>query len=458
MSHAFVTLLGFFCIFSLAQPVFAQWTVVSGSSREAALKSFFINENKNLDSASRQEKYQNMRASPFTFYRGAAAWYYRDLSNLAKNSTFQDARTITWLQGDMHVANIGAFNNDEDEIIFNLNDFDEAWTGNYLLDVWRLAISIFLVAKDNGLSVSATYSDACGESYLDTLDSYRHNNDEKQQIISKSNAYGILDEFLDDVEDKESRSDMLAEWTTLKAGVRTFNLQHEDLAAVSSSERSALSQAIGNYHTTLSSGLKGRSSYFKVLDVAKRLHAGTGSLGSARYYVLIAGDSSNANDDRLLDVKAQSQPAIYNYLTSSEKSRLETVISDMGCRVANAEKALLNNANDHLGCINTLGLSFSVRERSPYKKSFPLEDLDSKTRLRKLAEQWGVLLAAAHARADQDFSSTLIPYNFEAEVYRLTDKNHDEFRAELYKIAKSYAEQVAIDYTIFIKLLNAGAL
>jgi uncharacterized protein (DUF2252 family) len=454
MLHFLVILLTFL----LTLPVFAQWNVVSGSSRESALKNFFINENKNLDSTSRQEKYQNMRLSAFSFYRGAAAWYYRDLMALAKQSPFQDSRTITWLQGDMHVANIGAFSNDQNQVVFNLNDFDESWTGNYLLDVWRLAISIFLVAKENGLSMSATYSDAFGEWYLDTLDSFLSNNNERNHYLNKSTAYGILDEFLTDVEAKEGRNKMLAEWTTLKSGVRTFNLQNQALAAVSSSERSALTQAIGNYHTTITSGLKGKSSYFKVLDVAKRLHAGTGSLGSARFYVLIAGDSSNANDDRILDVKAQGKPAIYNYLTSSEKSRLETLIADMGCRVANAEKALLNAADDHLGCVNALGLSFSVRERSPYKKSFPLQDLDSSTRLTNLAEQWGVLLAAAHARADQDFSGSLIPYNFEAEVYRLTDKKHAEFRAELHKVAKSYAEQVAIDYAIFIKLLNAGAL
>ena len=43
------------------------------------------------------------------------------------------------------------------------------------------------------------------------------------------------------------------------------------------------------YQQTLTGGLDPDDDYFRVLDVARRLNAGTGSLGTPRFYVLIDG-------------------------------------------------------------------------------------------------------------------------------------------------------------------------
>ena len=49
---------------------------------------------------------------------------------------------------------------------------------------------------------------------------------------------------------------------------------------------------------------------FTLKDVAKRELAGTGSLGSGRYYVLIegVGQPGDVNDDVILDFKEQDRP------------------------------------------------------------------------------------------------------------------------------------------------------
>jgi uncharacterized protein (DUF2252 family) len=37
-------------------------------------------------------------------------------------------------------------------VIYDLNDFDESFVANFLYDMYRMATSIVLVARENGLS------------------------------------------------------------------------------------------------------------------------------------------------------------------------------------------------------------------------------------------------------------------------------------------------------------------
>ena len=70
-----------------------------------------------------------------------------------------------------------------------------------------------------------------------------------------------------------------------------------------------------------------------------------------------------------------------------------------------------------------------------------------------MAEQWGAILATAHARADQDFDETLVPYSLDKQVDELTDHRHDEFRKIVRDVARGYADQVAADYAAFTTAL-----
>ena len=64
-------------------------------------------------------RYSRMRASPFAFFRGAAAVMAADLSStLATGIRVQAC-------GDCHVANFGGFGTPERQLVFDINDFDE---------------------------------------------------------------------------------------------------------------------------------------------------------------------------------------------------------------------------------------------------------------------------------------------------------------------------------------------
>jgi uncharacterized protein (DUF2252 family) len=405
-----------------------------------------------LDDDNRQAKYCKMVASPYIFYRGTNHLFWKDFAADSRLANFGNDKTKTWLQGDLHAYNFGSYDNDDGEVIYELNDFDEAMVADYQYDVWRMAVSLVLIARENNtLSASEQEDmiDAFSESYLDTMADYRGNDQEQDMYFTEANTYGKLDDFLDDVEDDESRVKMLDKWTDEINNVRRFDLSYEKLGDASSDEKAAIIGAMSAYGTTLQGGLNYDSAYFQVKDVARRLLAGTGSLGTPRYYVLIEGASDSQNDDRILDVKRQSKPTAYRFLGQAVQTEYDALFSNDAERHALGYLALTNHTDDHLGWMTLTDGDYSVRERSPYKESFPAETLDTTTRFNKLAEQWGLVLATAHARADKDFSDTYVAYSVDKQIDEETDGEHAAFRALVREIAFDYADQVQLDWQVF---------
>ena len=409
--------------------------------------------NTGISSSDRHTKYCKMASSAFVFYRGTNHLFWEDFMGDSRINQYGNSRTKVWLQGDLHAENYGAFQNDDGIIVFDLNDFDESVIDDYQYDIWRMAVSIVLVARQNGgFSQSSidTAVDAFSETYLDTMSNYRGNNQEKDKIYTQSNTYGRLDNFLADVESKESRQKMLDKWTNLVGGQRRFDLGYSKLEAASSSDKSAITSSMQGYGNTLSGKISYTSSYFKVKDIAKRILAGTGSLGTPRFYVLIEGPSSSQNDDIILDVKLQSKPTAYYYWSSSKKSDYDWSFSNDAQRHSIAYKALSTAVDDHLGWMDFNGGHFSVRERSPYKETLDSAELNTASRLSDLASQWGAILATDHARSDKDYDSSYISASVDKEIDVATDGDHSGFRSLVRSIANSYANTVEDDYNSFM--------
>ena len=87
-----------------------------------------------------------MLASPFAFYRGAAAVMARDLASTP--TTGLEAQ----LSGDAHLANFGGFASPERDLVFDLNDFDETLRGPFEWDVKRLAASFEILGRARAFS------------------------------------------------------------------------------------------------------------------------------------------------------------------------------------------------------------------------------------------------------------------------------------------------------------------
>jgi uncharacterized protein (DUF2252 family) len=86
-------------------------------------------------------RYDRMTVSPFTFLRGAAAVMAEDLKHQVSAGISVQAC------GDCHLMNFGAFATPEENIVFDINDFDETLPGvDFTADLKRLAASVAVAA------------------------------------------------------------------------------------------------------------------------------------------------------------------------------------------------------------------------------------------------------------------------------------------------------------------------
>jgi uncharacterized protein (DUF2252 family) len=92
-------------------------------------------------------RYERMLVSPFTFLRGAAAVMAEDLRHQPS------AGIAVQACGDCHLMNFGAFATPEQNILFDINDFDETLPGvDFTVDLKRLAASVAVAALAAGVS------------------------------------------------------------------------------------------------------------------------------------------------------------------------------------------------------------------------------------------------------------------------------------------------------------------
>ena len=87
-----------------------------------------------------------MAASPWNYYRGAAAVMASDLAS-SPNSGLN-----VQLCGDAHVLNFGLWATPERNLAFDLRDFDETLPGPFEWDVQRFAASLVVAAQETGSS------------------------------------------------------------------------------------------------------------------------------------------------------------------------------------------------------------------------------------------------------------------------------------------------------------------
>jgi uncharacterized protein (DUF2252 family) len=425
--------------------------------------------------------------SPWLFYRGTNHLYWKDLAaaeNLgaAKEAIdeFSGDETKTWLQGDLHADNFGAFDDARGIVVYGLNDFDESLIADYQYDLWRMAISLVLIAKENenlDKSDIEKVVEEFAESYLDALEGFKGNGDEIGFALTADSADGLLKKFFDKTasEGGGAREAMVRDQTTLATCSSDSDsprfpktdklLPLEDDAPV----RDLIKDAMGQYRGTLVNGAIGGDDYFAIKDIAYRL-GGTGGLSAERYYVLIEGPSRDHCDDLILDIKQQTAPSSLGFLPEEDQERYERIAGNNHARRHQvAYQALVPNPDPLLGWMELPDGDdlkyFSVRQRSPFKDGLRVLDeektLDTgctelkRTKLKKkgdyveMAKQWGRILAAAHARADKDFDPALIDYSFEKEVIKQTDGHEKKFAELTVQIAMNYAKRVKSDHALY---------
>lgn len=400
-------------------------------------------------------KMQKMSVSPFAFYRGTAHIFYSDMQTLPGSAFVNNSTSAVWLEGDMHMQNLGGMRDSNSNNVFDTTDFDEGYLGPYVWDLRRMAVSILLAAKENNLSSSDAQDVLRNflDAYLNKMSDFKGTNDELSYRLESSNTNGVVKDLIQQAEGK-SRASLLNKYTLLNSnGDRTFQTTPE-LVTVSSSTYSAIATAMNSYIASISSSKRYSNSYYTLKDIRLKLGSGTGSLGRYRYYLLIEGPTSATDDDRIIEMKQETSSAVAiaapNQLPGSVYGYHE------GARATLAMKAMLSNTDPLVGYTTVNNIPFMLREKSPYQVDFDYTLLTTKTKFMDAMGYAGKVVAKNHAISDQDYDATIVPYSIDKQVTDVVSGNKSAFKDEIVNFALDYATQVEYDYASFINAYNQG--
>jgi uncharacterized protein (DUF2252 family) len=386
--------------------------------------------NAGLTPKRRRGKYLAMSLSPFTFFRGTDHLYWDDVGTSPELALFSSPKTQVWLSGDLHLGNIGITGFAPSSLTYDLNDFDESVVADYQLDLWRLAISVILVARQQQLSraVHKDLINALVAGYVDVCATARARRGHPLPV-SAATACGPIRRYLRTMAASQSYATMLERWTEHRQGERVLAVStNQDLALPTYPVMQHLAAAAGAYAARLprTAGLM-----WPPLSIARRLHAGIGSYGVPRFYLLVRGRTGE--ELRILDVKGQSVPSAWGRMAPASQAKTAQLCrGNHALRVVIATQALSAQVEPLLGWMPALDQVFSVRERTPFKGTLPDDALDA-----AVVRQLGQIAADAHVRSHHRHGAAVLSAIAAAD---------QPLERHVYALASTYAEQVDLDY------------
>ncbi len=408
-----------------------------------------------LTADARAAKYAKMSESAFRFFRGSAYLFYFDVAHVPF-PYHTPADKPTWIQGDLHFENFGAFRSGDGKIVYDINDFDEGYLGSYLYDLLRMSVSVKLVCE--ALQYDEEQTDEAVHTYLKAyykqIRRFAARKDDMQPMLfTAEQTSGPIRKLLKKQEER-SASAFLEEVTERTSALRRFSRTAE-LVPAEAEERGELTAAWGEYLMTLSESSKARGeAFYAIKDVAVKHGSGTASIGLDRYYVLIEGhrDPEGA-DDIVLEAKEVRAPVPAYFLPYSEP--FWERYAHHGRRVAATQRAMHYEADPFLGWFSIADRHFYVRERSPFKKRLKLEKIRSHDDLLTTLKQMARITAKIHSRADNELRDHegILDYHAEREIAEAMGPDPDKFADTLSLWAMNYAAQVHEDFDIFKALV-----
>ncbi|BCG59032.1 DUF2252 domain-containing protein [Paenibacillus sp. URB8-2] len=401
----------------------------------------------------RAEKYGKMLLSPFSFFRGSAYLFYFDATRQYFPYHSSPERP-TWIQGDLHFENFGAFRNEDGNLVYDVNDFDEGYVGSYLYDLLRMSVSTVLVCRELGYTLENQWD--CVEAYV--MAYYRQiqafcneKDDPGKFIIDEDSAKGPVKKLLRKLE-KRKAAHFLEKVTALMQNDRIF-LETSELKVPGRAEQEKLEQSWPFYLDTLNSR-RTAPEHYNIKDIAVKEGSGTASIGLDRYYILIEGGEKKDANSAVLEAKEVRVPIPAYFMPYSES--FWHYFGHQGKRVTATQQAMHHKADPYLGFFTMEERHFYVRERSPYKKRLKLEDIESFEDMERTLVIMARLTAKMHARADADVNRGVLPYHSENEIAQAMGPDPGLPARHISHWAAAYADQVEADFKLFMEWTEAA--
>ncbi|MEU8248638.1 DUF2252 domain-containing protein [Nonomuraea sp. NPDC048916] len=406
------------------------------------------------DPAAFRRKFRKMAASPFAFYRGSACLFYADLTETFADRSYLDPATSrVWIHGDLHAENFGTYMNASGVLVFNVNDFDEAYVGPYTWDLKRFAASVALMGYAKALSdeVIGALVAGFGTAYLAELTGIAHGGDDAIGALTIDTTTGVLHRVLQTAR-LNTRVAMLDVETVIDAYDRRFAIM-EGREPVDRATRTAVLAAFDDYLTTL----PGQSNPVEhvIKDVALRKGVGIGSAGLPSYNLLLEGRSQALENDVILYMKQAQVPAVARHITDEKVSGY---FQHQGHRTAESQRALQAYADPWLGYTTLNGVGQLVAEVSPYSADLDWGDVNEPEELQAIMRDLGRAVARMHAVADDESSHDLVDFSTEESIVAVVQGDRPGFIAMLVDFAHRYGAQARQDHQTFVDLFRNGRL
>ena len=410
------------------------------------------------DPAAFRHKYRTMAADPFAFYRGSASVFYADMRD--RKDPWVDERTSrVWIQGDLHAQNFGTYMDGAGRLVFDVNDFDEAYLGHFTWDLQRLVASVALMGWTKALSDDdiRRLCSAYLRAYLDQAKHFVDSDRDHEWSLRLGTARGPVERALLEAQ-LSTRVGLLERVTVVEDYARRFR-KAPKVRHLEDDERGRVERAFASYLETIPESKRLGSLTYAVKDVVGRSGLGIGSAGLPAYNLLVEGHTEALENDVVLTMK-QGNVAAPSRIVEDEACAGH--FAHHGHRTAVSQRALQAHADPWLGWTHLEGeddgtTGFVVAEYSPYEKDLDWSGLTEPDELVEVLEQLGRATAKVHCVSDVDDTSTpLVDFQVEDAIVDAVRGREDELVQDLTAFALEYAAQARRDHALFVDAFRSG--
>ena len=398
-----------------------------------------------------RRKFRKMAQDPFSFYRGSACLFYADVAD--GEDPYADERTSrVWIHGDLHAQNYGTYINAAGVLVFDVNDFDEAYLGHFNWDLKRMAASLALLGFVKALS-----DDTIGEmietyarSYAEQVRAFNEHEDDEEFRLTLENTEGALRDVLIEARLK-SRWQMLESLTHIETDERVFK---DDPAArrLDDDERDRVLAAYEGYLDTIPEVKRQHSVSYRVKDVVGRVGFGIGSAGLPAYNLLVEGRSQALENDVVLSMKQGNIAAPSRVV---EDERIRSFFEHPGHRTAISQRALQAHADPWLGWCELDGKGQVVQELSPYEAELEWDGVSEPDEIMPLLGYLGQATAKIHCVSDAGSDADIVDFQPEEAISAVLD---DDFAGSLAEFGAAYGERAREDHRLFVDAFRNGRI
>ena len=400
-------------------------------------------------------KFRKMAADPFAFYRGSASLFYADMA--ADSDRWSDDRTArVWIHGDLHAENFGTYMNSHGVLVFDVNDFDEAYIGHFSWDVRRFVASLALLGWQKALPEDAVrdLGRAYLQAYVDQVRAYVGGARDNEFALRLDNTEGVLHKVLRNAR-RASRLAMLDALSFVDEDDRKF-IDTASTRRLDATEHETVVDAFKRYLDTIPEAkLQDHGEFYSVKDVVGKSGFGIGSAGLPAYNVLIEGYNQAFENDVVLTMKQANVPAVSRVV---DRPRIQAYFEHEGHRTAVSQRALQVHSDPFLGHTTVGGVGYVVDELSPYERDLEWDDLTEPDEIAPVVTQLGRATAKIHCVSDADSEQSLVDFQTENAILGAIGDDPTEFIDDILAFGIAYADRVRDDHALFVDAFRAGRI